>query len=489
MNSEAFGLGHPMTAQTPSAASSGAISRGEERAILTITCLAAFLFFNSFGSISVALPTIQKQFGNSLAEIQWITLMGVVTISSLSFCFGRAGGLVGQRRLYKIGVALYTVGAVLGALSFSFVQLLASRAVMAVGLAMALPMSTALLAESFASDRRGQALGVFASAIAVGRMTGPAIGGFLLQAGGWPWIFWMNGILGLFVSVALIRLFPGAGKRTREPFDIWGSLSLLSGYPALLIALTLGAEFGWTSRAVAGWFLLAVFGLGSFVWVEARVARPLIDVAMFRRKILAAALAAVVLSHMITNPIALCAPIYLQNALGVSAVTTGLLLAILPLTTALASPVSGRLADRIDASKVAAVGLVAAVAGIACYAALGEDSALWMASAALALLGAGVGFFTPANQKIAFASVDQEDYGVLAAMLSSLGTAAGTIGTTITVALMESAAGPKLWSDPATFSSAQQFAFACFVPIGVLALLIAFNSRPGVEPTAGTARL
>src|SRR3990170_2690889 len=123
MNSEASGLGHPMTAQAPSAESSGAISRGEERAILTITCLAAFLFFNSFGSIGVALPTIQKQFGNSLAAIQWITLMGVVTISSLSFCFGRAGGLVGQRRLYKIGVALYYVGAVLGALSASFVQL------------------------------------------------------------------------------------------------------------------------------------------------------------------------------------------------------------------------------------------------------------------------------------------------------------------------------------------------------------------------------
>jgi MFS family permease len=208
---------------------------------------------------------------------------------------------------------------------------------------------------------------------------------------------------------------------------------------------------------------------------------------MFRHKILAAALAAVVLGHMIINPIALCAPIYLQNVLGASAVTTGLLLAILPLTTALASPVSGRLADRIDASKVAAAGLVAVVAGIACYAALGEDSALWMASATLALLGAGVGFFTPANQKMAFASVSQEDYGVLAAMLSSLGTAAGTIGTTIAVALMESAAGPKLWSDPAAFSSAQQFAFACLVPIGVLAVLIAFNSRPGAEPTAGAA--
>ena len=164
-------------------------SRNEERAILTVTCLAAFLFFNSFGSIGVALPMIQKQFGNSLSEIQWVVLMGVVTISSLSFCFGRAGGIFGQRRLYKIGVALYALGAGLGAISTSFIQLLAARAVMAVGLAMALPMSTAILATSFPPKRRGRVLGLFASAIAVGRMTGPAIGGLLLQFGGWTWIF------------------------------------------------------------------------------------------------------------------------------------------------------------------------------------------------------------------------------------------------------------------------------------------------------------
>ena len=149
-----------------------AFSRSEERAILTVTCSAAFLFFNSFGSIGVALPTIQKQFGNSLSEIQWVTLMGVVTISSLSFCFGRAGEILGQRRLYKIGVALYAAGAGLGAISNSFRELLLARAVMAVGLAMALPMSTAILAASFDAKRRGQVLGLFASAIAVGRMTG-----------------------------------------------------------------------------------------------------------------------------------------------------------------------------------------------------------------------------------------------------------------------------------------------------------------------------
>ena len=183
------------------------LSPKEERAILTVTCLAAFLFFNSFGSIAVALPIIQRQFGNSLSEIQWIVLMGVVTISSLSFCFGRAGTIWGQRRLYKIGVALYAGGAGFGAVSTSFVSLLGARAVMAVGLAMALPMSTAIVATSFAPQQRGRALGMFASAIAVGRMTGPAVGGLLLQFAGWTSIFWMNCIVGLAVTAAVVRIF------------------------------------------------------------------------------------------------------------------------------------------------------------------------------------------------------------------------------------------------------------------------------------------
>ena len=95
------------------------------------------------------------------------------------------------------------------------------------------------------------------------------------------------------------------------------------------------------------------------------------------------------------------------------------------------------------------------------------------------MIGAGVGFLTPSSQKIAFAAVRQEDYGVLAAVLSSFGTAAGTIGITITVALMDAASGPRLWHDPAAFAAAQQFAFACLVPVGLVAVGVALKCRRG----------
>ena len=226
-------------------------------------------------------------------------------------------------------------------------------------------------------------------------------------------------------------------------------------------------------------FLVAFITLSSFVWIELQTERPLINVRIFKQKALAATLAAVALSNVIHYPIAFCAPLY--NVLGSSAMAAGLMLAALPLSTALASLLSGRLADRFDPGTVASTGLVLIFIGIACYSRLGANSSHTLVIVALSLIGSGIGVFTPANQKVAFASVEQEDYGVLAAMLSSFGTAAGTIGTTIAVALMEIDGGQLLWREPEVFANAQRFAFACLAPIGLVAFLIAHKSRRGVQ--------
>src|SRR4030095_10977932 len=126
---------------------------------------------------------------------------------------------------------------------------------------------------------------------------------------------------------------------------------------------------------------------------------------------------------------------------------------------------------------MASIGLLILVVVIACYSRLETDSDYRLVLAALICVGTGIGIFTPANQTVAFAAVRQDDYGVLAAILSSFGTAAGTIGTTMAVALMELRGGQRLWAEPLVFASAQHFAFACLAPIGLLALLIAYLSR------------
>jgi EmrB/QacA subfamily drug resistance transporter len=442
---------------------------------LAVVCLGAFLFFNSFGSLNVALPQIQTEFSASLAAIQWVSMMGLVMISSLSFCFGRAGDLLGRRTLYRAGVVLYAAGAGLAALSGSFSQLLFYRWIMSVGLAMALPVSAAILAAVYPPERRGRALGIFASAIAVGRATGPTVGGFLLHLASWRAIFFLNCVIGVAVCAAVFTIFSERDERKRGGFDFTGALALMIGYPSLLIGLSVGANAGWTSGTTLLWLAVGVVGLAAFYLIEQRARHPLIEPALFRSRPLAAALVSLAAASAAYAPINLSAPIFMQQALGLLPLTVGFAMAALPVCTAVASPLSGTLADRFEPRSIAATGVALILAGIAVYALLGVDAGAWSVAVALMLIGAGTGFFIPANQKAAFAVAPSEDYGILSAMLSSIGTAASTLGTTAAVALIESRMQDGF--SPTAFTAAQSFAFAMMMPLAGIALVSAVVGR------------
>ena len=282
-------------------------------------------------------------------------------------------------------------------------------------------------------------------------------------------------MIGIGVSAAVFSIFRGSEERRKEAFDFWGALALMIGYPALLIALSLGANSGWSSPQMLFWFTLAGAGLASFVAIELRANNPLIDLSLFRRRPLSAALLSLAMGSAVYSPITLCAPLYMQNVLASSPLTVGFVMATLPLFTALASPLSGRLADRLEARFVAGLGLGFIILGIFFYARLGIGSNYLLVILALTLIGMGSGFFIPANQKAAFSSVGGEHYGILSAMLSSFGTAAGTLGTTIAVALIEATISGRAAQDPGSFAAGQQFAFSALLPLAAVAFLISFG--------------
>ena len=145
--------------------------------------------------------------------------------------------------------------------------------------------------------------------------------------------------------------------------------------------------------------------------------------------------------------------------------------------TALASPLSGKVSDRLAPGRVVTVGLGLISLGVFIYSRLGFQSSYVAVAIALGFIGMGIGVFTPANQKVAFSSVGNEDYGVLSALLSSFATAAGTLGTTAAVALLELKMTGFEPNDPMAFASAQQFAFTCSLPFGVLAVIVAFTAQ------------
>lgn len=448
----------------------------QERRILITVCLGTLLFFNSFTSINIALPAIQREFGISLAVAQWVSILGVVMMSTLSLCFGRAGDIIGRRKLYRAGIILYTLGSGLAATSGSIVQLLIFRGIMAVGLAMAAPLSAAILASNFVPERRGWALGLYASAGSIGRAIGPTIGGILLYYYSWRAIFLMNFLVGFCVSVAVFMVLKGEDARYPEPFDFIGTAALLIAYPSLLIALSLGAGSQWTGWIIHVCFLIAAVGTASFVWIESRVQKPLINPYLFRNLAFSGALISLTLFSATHSPIVIVGPLYMENVLGLSTAFVGLVMSALPVFTALSSPLSGRLADRFNSMYVALLGMAFLLVGIWLYAHLGtKDHYAWVA-VSFAFIGTGIGLFTPANQRMAFSAIGQEHYGIVSAMIASIYTGAGTLGITVTVAFLERMMGGKGFDNPAIFVSAQRFAFLMLLLLTVVGIVILFSS-------------
>jgi len=447
--------------------------RPKKLSVLLAVCLGTFFHIQSVGSISISLPAIQKDFGATLTAVQWIGLMGAITLSSLSLCVGRAGDLIGRGKIFKTGLALYTAGAGLAAVAGSFSQLLAFRFVMALGVAMAAPLAGAIIASMHGPESRGRALGSLVASIALGRTTGPTIGGFILHHWGWRAVFLANCIFGIATCLTLLIALKGEEERHKVSFDGLGVVSLVIGFPSLLIALSLGPRLGWDATEITLWLGLAAGGMGSFVWRELHAEAPLMNLSYLKSIPLARSVMALTLATMAFYPVSIFGPLYLLNVIGASPLASGFAMATLPLVTTLLSPLSGRLADRYNPRWVALLGLCLLVLGVFFYARLGESSDLGWIIVVLSILGAGIGLFMPANEKAAFATVPSRDYGMLSAMLTAFGTGSGVIGTTAAVALTEIAKKSRLSSDAAGFAYDQQFAFSFLLPIAALAVFIA----------------
>jgi EmrB/QacA subfamily drug resistance transporter len=446
--------------------------RSEQSRVLLIVCLGTFFHIQSIGSISVSLAAIQKEFDTTLAAVQWIGLMGAIMISSLSLLFGRAGDFVGRKAFFKIGLALYTAGSGLAAVSGSFPQLLVFRCLMALGLAMAAPMAAAIIAIVHSHESRGQALGLLAASIALGRTTGPTIGGFILHVWGWRAVFVANCIFGIATCFTLFLILRGKEDHRKVSVDLLSVFSLLAGFPSFLIALSLGPRLGWGAAEIVFWLGLAAAGISTFIWRELRAEAPLMNFLYFRSVPLTRSMLSLVLATVAFYPVSIFGPLYLLNVIRVTPLWAGLAMATLPLSTTLLSPVSGRLADRVNPRWVAILGLCIIFLGVFFYARLDETSTLSWIVFVVSILGAGIGLFIPANEKAVFSTVSHRDYGMVSAMLTAFGTGSGVLGTAVAVALTEASRQSRTSGDTLAFVYDQQFAFSSLLPLAALAVLV-----------------
>jgi MFS family permease len=435
------------------------------------------MLMSNLSSIVVALPHIQREFNTDLTTIKWVSIVGFIVAASLSLCFGRAGDIYGRKLVYRLGIGVYATGAALCTFAPTLESLIAARVVMAVGLGMSSPLAAAIVAASVVPERRGQIMGWFLSFAAAGQLMGPTLGGFILDVSSWRGIFAFN--FGLSAALVLVQQFALGGVDDKQPqrLDVLGTLLLLAAYPSLLIALSLGATDGWAAASVLAWLGVAGAGMAAFAFRELTFPAPLISFRLLRTGGLSLALFLLAVTAFVQNPLTLFVPIYLDQALALEPLQVGLLMMSLPLATIIAGPVGGRLADRYEPRLVAAGGVALLGMAVIIYSQLGTTSAPILILAPLVLGGVAGGLFRPANQVGAFQAVAREDFGSVSAAQTSLMMLAGTLGTTIAVAISDSVATN---SDPVSFVEAQRVTFLAITPLlvcGVAAALYDYVKR------------
>ncbi|HEX7525025.1 MAG TPA: MFS transporter, partial [Gaiellaceae bacterium] len=259
--------------------------------ILVLICFAQFMVVLDATVVNVALPSIQKDLGMTEANLQWVVNAYTLVFGGFLLLGGRAGDLLGRKRLFLGGVIVFTLASLLDGLSTSSGMLIGARALQGLGAAFISPAALAIISTTFKEGAdRAKALGVWAAIAIGGSAVGLVLGGALTQAFSWPWIFFINVPVGVAAFVLSLRLVPESkDEAAHRSFDVAGAATVTGGLMALVYAIVQAQQKGWGSVQTIVTFVVAAALLVGFVLIELRAKAPLVRLSIFRVRSLSAA--------------------------------------------------------------------------------------------------------------------------------------------------------------------------------------------------------
>jgi EmrB/QacA subfamily drug resistance transporter len=375
--------------------------------VLLVLCTAVFMLLLDTTIINVAQRKIQVGLGTDLAQIQWVLDSYILTYAVLLLSFGRMGDVFGRKKLFVLGLAIFTAASALCAASVWLAgvfgisaasALVGARVLQGVGGALMMPQSLSLLTVVFPHERRGAALGIWGGIVALGAIAGPVIGGLIVTDYAWEWIFLINIPVGIAAIIATIAIVPeSTDPRASRRID-WGGV-LLSGLGifALVYALIEGNALGWTDPLILGLGAASVVLLTLFVWWETRQEDPMMKLELFRiRNFWVGSVIALTVSFGMLG-IFFPMTLFLQGALGYTPIRAGLTMLPMSLMLLVVAPIAGRLTDKIGARWILIAGLGLMTAGIVFIVSRISVATDWQSLLpALVVTGAGMGMtFSP----------------------------------------------------------------------------------------------
>ena len=410
--------------------------------LLALTSIGAFMAPLDGSIVSVALPVMSPDLHLSFAASMWVQAAYLLATAVLLIPLGRLADQHGRVRFYLIGIAVFTAGSLLAALSMNGAWLIVSRVVQGGGAALMVATSAAIVTAVFPPQERGRALGINVMAVYIGLSVGPPLGGILADSFGWRSIFFINLPIGLVVLVWGWMMLPRSERVQNAPRVDFAGAALLGAFLiSLLVPLTFAPSWGWAAPLTLGLLALAVAALTGFVIVERRVDSPVLDLDLLvHNRLFAAANTAALLNYMALYAIGLLTAIFLEIVQGRSAAVTGWLMLSQPLLMAVLSPYAGRLSDRVGSRVLATGGMVTVAVGMVLLAAMPATASVWQVAMDLAVVGLGMAAFSAPNTSAIMGSVRRDQLSVASAFLGTMRTA----GMALSVALLGGIAASQL---------------------------------------------
>ncbi|MGZ2411739.1 EmrB/QacA subfamily drug resistance transporter [Sphingomonas sp. F9_3S_D5_B_2] len=448
---------------------------------LVACILASSLSFVDGSVLNVALPAIRASFGAGAQDVQWVVNAYLLPLSALLLLGGALGDHFGRRRLLVVGTSLFAVASLLCALASGLPLLLAARALQGIGAALLLPNSLALLNAAFSGEKRGRAVGIWASAGAATAAFAPLLGGWLVDNAGWPAIFYINLPLALGAILLALRFVGESREAGAGRTDYAGALLVTAGLGGVTYALTLWSALSrFTSDAAialgAGVLLLAAF----IVVEHRRSQRAMLPLGMFRSRRFSGLNLLTFLLYGAFGAAILLVPFVLIASGGYSPVQAGLALLPLPIIMTFASPIMGSLAARLGPRLPLTAGPLVIAVGLVLLRLLTPDSSYWLSAfPAIVVMSVGMTIAVAPLTSAVLGSVEERHV----AMASGLNSAVARLGGLIATALLGSVLG---LSGAALFPA---FHAAMFVSAGVVVLAgaVAFTMLGGTQDEKSTA--
>jgi EmrB/QacA subfamily drug resistance transporter len=404
-------------------------------AILFIVVMVTFMSTLDSSIVNVALPVMAKSLNVTTAGIQWVVTSYLIVISALILVFGRLGDMIGKTKVFKFGIALFTLGSLFCGITSSFPILVLARVIQAIGAAGCMANSQGIITEVFPANERGKALGITGTFVALGALVGPPLGGFIVDAASWKYIFLINVPIGIITLCGGFKILPKGEQKVKEKLDAMGAVLFMFAIVPLFGALGEGLEIGFTQPAILLGFFIAILSFIAFVVVEKKRENPLLQLQIFENKLFSLNIFCGFISFVAMFCSNIIQPFYLQDVMRFSPAFTGLVLTIYPLILSVVAPFSGHLSDKIGSEILTFFGLVVSSLGLLLMSSLNENSSIISMVLFIAVMSIGNGLFQSPNNSLVMSTVPRDKLGIAGsvnALVRNLGMICGiALSTTL----------------------------------------------------------